>query len=50
MGEEVCNATLNFLNGGSMEHSIDSIYIALIPKIKDPYIVNEYRPISLCNL
>jgi hypothetical protein len=29
---------------------INSIYIALIPKIKNPSRVTDYQPLNLCNL
>jgi hypothetical protein len=47
---EVGSAVLDFLNGGSFEATINATYIALIPKIKNPSRITEYRPISLCNV
>jgi exonuclease III len=47
---EVCTAVLEFLNGGSFEATINETYITLIPKIKNPSRITEYRPISLCNV
>jgi hypothetical protein len=46
----VCSAVLGFLNGGSFEATINETYITLIPKIKNPSRITEYRPISLCNV
>jgi hypothetical protein len=48
--EEVCNAVLSFLNDGDFDSSINKTFIALIPKIKNPPCITEYRPISLCNV
>ena len=47
---EVCNAVLDYLNNGIFDTSINDTFITLIPKIKDPTRITEYRPISLCNV
>jgi hypothetical protein len=47
---KVCKAVLDFLNNGNFDTSINATYIALIPKIKNPTCIIEYRPISLCNV
>lgn len=49
-GEDVTNCVLNFLNGGSFLESINYTYIVLIPKIKKPLEITQFRPISLCNV
>lgn len=36
--------------GGNMLKNINYILIALIPKVQNPENVNEFRPISLCNV
>lgn len=41
---------LGFLNNDIFDVDLNSTYIALIPKIKTPISVTEYRPISLCNV
>ena len=41
---------LSALNSGTIPDSINSTFIALIPKIKDPRKVSDFRPISLCNV
>lgn len=33
-----------------MTFSLNNTYLALIPKANNPTSVNEYRPISLCNV
>ncbi|XP_042972916.1 uncharacterized protein LOC122304711 [Carya illinoinensis] len=50
VGDEVSESVLHFLNGGRMDRGINSTVIALIPKVKDPSIVNQFRLISLCNV
>lgn len=44
------NCVLNTLNSGVMHCGINEIYICLIPKVKSPQKITEYRPISLCNV
>jgi hypothetical protein len=50
VGIEVSQAVLNVLNYGCMNKDLNSTYIALIPKVTNPNCVNEFRPISLCNV
>jgi hypothetical protein len=50
VGPEVCEAALHFLNFGHMDSAINATNIALIPKVKNPNCVTEFRPISLCNV
>lgn len=48
--DEVSNAILSALNGKSMYPFVIYTYLALIQKTKDPNMVSDYRPISLCNV
>jgi hypothetical protein len=50
MGDEVCLSIVDVLNSGLMPPSLNSTNIALIPKVKNPSSVTEFRPISLCNV
>lgn len=50
LGTEVCNGVLSILNSGIMNDDLNFTYITLIPKIKNPISLNEFRPISLCNV
>lgn len=47
---EVCEAVLGFLNHDIFDVDLNVTHIALIPKIKTPSKVTDYRPISLCNV
>ncbi|XP_035544636.1 uncharacterized protein LOC118348020 [Juglans regia] len=50
VGDKVCSTVLDLLNGKTSFSSVNHTYIVLIPKSKDPKLVTEYRPISLCNV
>jgi exonuclease III/ribonuclease HI len=47
---DVGKAVLDFLNFGVFDPSLNSTHIVLIPKIKNPTRITDYRPISLCNV
>lgn len=38
-----------FLNTSVMPKSLNETHITLIPKVKNPEEVSQFRPISLCN-
>ena len=50
VGSDVTKAVLSCLNSGRILHSINHTFITLIPKIKCPERVTDFRPISLCNV
>jgi ribonuclease HI len=50
VGPEVTSGVLSCLNSGKVLSSINHTYITLIPKVKNPEKVTEFRPISLCNV
>ncbi|KAL5564670.1 hypothetical protein UlMin_027834 [Ulmus minor] len=50
VGEEVTTACLGFLNEGLDLGSINETLITLLPKVKCPTQITEFRPISLCNI
>ena len=41
---------MDALNFGVMPPTLNMTHIALIPKVKSPTCVTEFRPISLCNM
>ena len=50
VGEDVTKATLAILNEGFVPDSINSTFISLIPKVKNPKKVSDFWPISLYNV
>ena len=50
VGDDVTNAMLSCLNSRIILRNINNTHIALIPKTKDPELITQYRPISLCNV
>ncbi|KAL5553661.1 hypothetical protein UlMin_041062 [Ulmus minor] len=50
VGDEVTTACLGFLNEGLDLGSINETLITLLPKVKCPTHMTEFRPISLCNI
>ncbi len=50
VGLEVTHAVLSILHSGYMLRKINYTHIALVPKIKNPEKISDFRPISLCNV
>lgn len=50
VGNDVSSAVLDFLNSGTMLPEINYTHIVLIPKVKSPEKMTDFRPISLCNV
>jgi len=50
IGMDITQAILSCLNSSSLLKSINHTFITLIPKVKNPENVSEFRPISLCNV
>ena len=50
MGPKVTSAVLSILHSGFMLRKINYTHIALVPKIKNPEKITNFRPISLCNV
>ncbi|GAV67983.1 hypothetical protein CFOL_v3_11486 [Cephalotus follicularis] len=48
--DEVVDLVMSILQGGPMPESVNYTHIALIPNVKNPEKVVDYRPISLCNI
>ena len=50
VGEDLCNAVKEFFNSGKILGEINATIISLVPKIKSPSKVSDYRPIACCNV
>ena len=50
IGGDVAKVVLTWLNSGIICPSFNHTYITLIPKVKCPKRVTEFRPIALCNI
>jgi hypothetical protein len=50
VGQDVTRGVLSCLNSSQLLTSINHTFITLIPKVKNPERVTEFRPISLCNV
>ena len=50
MGDSVTVIVLDFLNSENMVPDINHTNIVLIPKVKNPEKISDFRPISLRNV
>ncbi|GJX07012.1 hypothetical protein Tco_0194944 [Tanacetum coccineum] len=50
IGCDVCNAIRDLFGNGQLLKEINHTFLALIPKVTTPSKVNDYRPISCCNV
>lgn len=50
MGIDIEGFCLDCLNGNRDLSEVNHTYIALIPKVKDPKHISQFRLISLCNV
>ncbi|GKB07076.1 putative reverse transcriptase domain, reverse transcriptase zinc-binding domain protein [Tanacetum coccineum] len=50
VGQEVCRAVHEFFDKGQLLKEVNHTFLALIPKVTTPLKVNDYRPISCCNV
>ena len=50
VGTDVSDAILDCINSGKFLQSINFTHITLIPKKKNPDLMSNFRPISLCNV
>ena len=48
--DDVTNAVLRFLNGGDLSTGLNDTSITLIPKVRYPQSISQYRPIALCSV
>ena len=50
VGDDVTTTVLDFLNFSTIILEINYTYIVLIPKVKSPEKIPDFRPINLCNV
>ncbi|GJW65681.1 RNA-directed DNA polymerase, eukaryota, reverse transcriptase zinc-binding domain protein [Tanacetum coccineum] len=50
VGNDVCTVVKEFFKSGKLLKEVNATLIALIPKIKSPTKVYDFRPISCCNV
>jgi len=50
VGDGFIKCVLQSLNSGCFPNGLNETYICLIPKVKCPQKITEFRPISLCNV
>ena len=50
MGKDITTSVLSFLNSATLPEHLNHTFITLIPKVKNPELVYQFRPISLCNV
>ena len=50
LGPSITKAVLDFRNGGDMPDKMNNTILCLIPKVKNPQEMKQFRPISLCNV
>ena len=50
VGTEVTRAVLDFFTTGKLLKQVNTTLLALIPKVHTPMSVNDFRPISCCNV
>ena len=50
VGDDVVTVVLEFLNDGIMLPALNHTNIVLIPKVKSPEKMSEFKPNSLCNI
>jgi hypothetical protein len=48
--EDIIAAVRNFFTDGTMLDGVNDTAIVLIPKVKNPITLKDFRPISLCNV
>ncbi|KAJ0855829.1 putative RNA-directed DNA polymerase transcription factor bZIP family [Helianthus annuus] len=50
IGEDIVDAVLEFFINGKILKEINATIISVVPKVKVPNVVNQFRPIACCNV
>jgi len=50
VGEKVSDMVLSVLRGQALPEGLNETYLALIPKVDNPHLGSQLRPIGLCNV
>ncbi|XP_059070346.1 uncharacterized protein LOC131860017 [Cryptomeria japonica] len=46
---DLIKATRDFIRTGNLLNKLNNTFIVLVPKVLDPKLITNFRPISLCN-
>ena len=49
-GEEITKAVLKIVRGEESPECINDTFLVLIPKVLNPTLLTQFRPIKLCNV
>jgi hypothetical protein len=49
-GDDITRMVLKVLNGDEQLTEINGMFTVLVPKVQNPVSLNQFRPISLCNV
>uniref|UniRef100_A0A453L2A3 Reverse transcriptase domain-containing protein n=1 Tax=Aegilops tauschii subsp. strangulata TaxID=200361 RepID=A0A453L2A3_AEGTS len=49
-GDEVTNDVLRIVRGEESAECVNDTVLVLIPKVMNPTLLSQFRPISLCNV
>ncbi|XP_060177768.1 uncharacterized protein LOC132607701 [Lycium barbarum] len=50
VGDDIADAVMHFFDSGTMYKPVNCTHITLIPKVKNPSSVKQFRPISCCTV
>ncbi|KAL0288910.1 UNVERIFIED_CONTAM: Retrovirus-related Pol polyprotein from type-2 retrotransposable element R2DM [Sesamum angustifolium] len=50
VGEEISKAIMDFFTTGRLLKQVNATVLTLIPKVRTPHSVSDFRPISCCNV